>query len=202
MNIFVTGTSTNVGKTVVSAWICLHTKASYWKPIQTGSEIDSDKKVMEVLSPKTKRVDEVYLLKAPLSPYDAAKFEDIDIDVKKILSKTPERTVIEGAGGICVPIQENFQMLDLAALSNSHTLVVAKSELGMLNHLFMTIDALARRSISIIGVVLIGNTENFLIKTIEKFTKVRVLQILPVVENVKRMIDTTPLPNEIYRTFQ
>jgi dethiobiotin synthetase/malonyl-CoA O-methyltransferase len=84
-NVVVTGTDTNVGKTVVSAWICSHTNVNYWKPIQTGDDSDSD--VVAKLSPHTKIIPEAYKLKAPLSPYDAAKLENVEIDRNRPLSK-------------------------------------------------------------------------------------------------------------------
>ncbi|MDR3046469.1 MAG: dethiobiotin synthase, partial [Bacteroidales bacterium] len=95
MNIFVTGTDTDVGKTVVSAWICRQVNARYWKPLQTGCAEDSDKQTVKTLSPQTELVSEIYRLKAPLSPYDAAQLEGLEIDINKILETVPDKSVIE-----------------------------------------------------------------------------------------------------------
>ncbi|MDR3285096.1 MAG: dethiobiotin synthase [Holosporales bacterium] len=264
MNVFVTGTDTGVGKTIVSAWICQQTKACYWKPFQTGCEEDSrslselskqissrefegayeaqnrsvldiyeghwgesqifpklhedssieatyklpeeiDKKIVQLLSPETTIIDEVYCLKAPLSPYNAANLENIKINIDKVLeniSNIKSNTVIEGTGGILVPICENFQMIDLAQQTNSKVLIVAKSQLGFLNHIFLTVEILKRKNIQIIGIVLVGKVENFLIKTIEKFSKVKVLSILPIMPDLFKLISNTPLPREIYEVLQ
>ncbi|MDR1333494.1 MAG: dethiobiotin synthase [Holosporales bacterium] len=202
MNIFITGTDTDVGKTVVAAWICKHTGASYWKPIQTGCEFDSDKATVARLSGTTNVLDEVYKLKAPLSPYDAANLEGIQIDKAKLLDRVPDKTVIEGAGGILVPIYESFLMMDLAKMTGSKVLIVARSKLGFLNHILLTAKILEHENIPVIGIVLIGSTDDSTIRTIEAFSKIKVLSVLPIAEDVCELIDQTPLPGEIARVIQ
>ncbi|MDR3317551.1 MAG: dethiobiotin synthase [Puniceicoccales bacterium] len=199
MNIFVTGTDTDVGKTIVSAWICYQTGASYWKPIQTGS--DSDSKVIKQLSPQTQIINEAYKLKAPLSPYDAASIEKIDIDITKITNNILSQTLIEGTGGILVPIAKNFRMIDLAEKFNTKTLIVARSKLGFLNHIFLTVEVLQNRNIPIIGIILNGETDDSLIRTIEHFSGIKVLQILSHSENIKQMIRKVVVPNVIKEIF-
>lgn len=193
MNIFVTGTDTDVGKTVVSSWICKNTYAKYWKPIQTGD--DSDKDFVKKYSPKTNLIDEIYKLKAPLSPYDSAKLESVSIDKNKLLKNIPDKTVIEGAGGLLVPICENFYMADIIKNTNSKTLIVAKSKLGFLNHIFLTVEYLKSHNIDILGIIINGETN--LVETIEYFSKIKVLQILPFKDNVSMSIDSVSLPKEI-----
>ena len=95
MRLFVTGTDTDVGKTVVSSWICMHTGAAYWKPIQTGN--DSDSGVIQKYSTATVVIPEVYRLAAPLSPYNAAHCEGLEIDSHKLICHS-NHVVIEGAG--------------------------------------------------------------------------------------------------------
>lgn len=175
MNIFVTGTDTDVGKTFVSAWICLHTGATYWKPIQTGMEMDRD--FVANIAKKSKILDEVYHLKAPLSAYDAANIENTRINRDVFFENIPDHTIIEGAGGVLVPISENFMMADLMKDLNACALVVAKSRLGFLNHIFLTVEALKARNINILGIVVNGKTDK--IATIEKFTNIEVLANIP-----------------------
>jgi dethiobiotin synthase len=194
INIFITGTDTDVGKTVVSAWICMHTRADYWKPIQTGN--DSDKDIITKLSPHTKIIAEVYKLRAPLSPYDAANMENIAIDVNAF-SKNLGNTVIEGAGGVLVPITENFLMADLVKMCDAKALVVAKSKLGMINHLLMTVEVLRARGIDILGIIINGSIEDNLKCTIEEFSKLKILSIIPQDDDVDKALRITALPPEI-----
>jgi dethiobiotin synthetase/malonyl-CoA O-methyltransferase len=197
VNIFVTGTDTGVGKTIVSAWICRQSGASYWKPIQTGSGSDSDRKTVKQLSEKTSIIGEVYKLRAPLSPYDAANREKISLDIDKLEENIPQKTVIEGAGGILVPIAEKFQMIDFAAKMNAKVLIVAKFKLGFLNHIFLTVEVLKSRAIPIAGIVISGESDDFLLRTIERFSGEKILKILPHAKNIQKMIEKESIPGEI-----
>jgi dethiobiotin synthase len=198
MNIFVTGTDTGVGKTIISAWICMHTNTYYWKPIQTGD--DSDSNTVAMFSPHTKIIPEAYKLTAPLSPYDAANLENMEID-RNLFSKNLENTIIEGAGGVLVPISKNFFMADLIKTCNAKALIVAKSRLGIINHLLMTIEVLRMRRIDIIGIVLSGGIENNLKHTIEKFSGLKVLAVVPKCCILPETLKNTPVPSEITDTF-
>ncbi|MDR2268111.1 MAG: dethiobiotin synthase [Holosporaceae bacterium] len=193
-NIFVTGTDTDVGKTVVSAWICMHSRSSYWKPIQTGNDSDGD--AVTKLSPSTKIIAEAYKLVAPLSPYDAAKLEKIDID-RNAFSVNLENTVIEGAGGVLVPIAKNFLMADLIKICNAKVVIVAKSKLGMINHLLMTAEVLKARGVDILGFVINGEIDDNLRRTIEEFSKLKILAIVPYGGNLIKTLQDTPVPSEI-----
>jgi dethiobiotin synthase len=193
MNIFVTGTDTDVGKTVVSAWLCLHTNADYWKPIQTRN--DSDKNVVAKLSPRTRIIPEIYKLKAPLSPYDASKLEDIEID-RNLFRIDTHNTVIEGAGGILGPVAKNFLMVDLIKTCGAKVLIVAKSKLGMINHLLMTTEVLRSRAIDILGIVINGKIENNLKNTIEGFSKLKILSVIPQSADLVRMLQNKAFPLE------
>ena len=194
MNIFITGTDTDVGKTVVSSWICRHTDAQYWKPIQTGD--DSDTATVQKFSPSTKVLQNAYKLKAPLSAYDAAKRENITIEEEKIINMCPQNsTVIEGAGGSLVPITNDIMMADLINKLNAKVIIVAKSQLGFLNHIFLTVEALKSRGVDIIGIILNGKTD--LIDTIEKFSKCKILASLTSLDDIK----TKNLPPIIGKYF-
>jgi dethiobiotin synthetase len=200
LNIFVTGTDTDAGKTIISSWICVHTKAKYWKPIQTGN--DSDSQIVKELSPKTKIIPNAYQLKVPLSPFDSANLDNSKIDINKLTENKYDKIVIEGAGGALVPISENFYMADLIKSSNSKVVIVAKSKLGFLNHIFLTVESLKARDIGILGIIVNGEVEKFLIETIEKFSALKVLQVMPYMENIKAQLKNIELPKNIMEILQ
>src|SRR5882724_4544204 len=115
---FVTGTDTGVGKTVLSALLCAALDASYWKPIQTGTEVDSDTRAVELLAglPKEKLLPEVYQFAPPVSPHLAAQKAGVRIDLAKIklpVNASDIPLIVEGAGGVLVPLNENELMVDL-----------------------------------------------------------------------------------------
>jgi dethiobiotin synthetase/malonyl-CoA O-methyltransferase len=197
-NIFVTGTDTDVGKTVISAWVCLNTTAKYWKPIQTGD--DADREIVEKISPHTEVIPEAYQLNAPLSPYDAAKLENSEIRpdlFSEIIGREKSACVIEGSGGVLVPICENFYMADLIKKCNARALLVVKSRLGMINHALASVEALRRRDVDILGMVINGEIEPQLQNTLEKFSQAKVLQIMPFAKNLWETLKNVKLPPEI-----
>ena len=195
MNIFVTGTDTDAGKTTVSAWICSKIHTKYWKLIQTGN--DSDSEVIRKFSPSTEIIPEAYRLKAPLSAYDAANKESVTIDIEK-LTTAENRIVIEGAGGVFVPICDNFLMIDAIKGTNSKALVVARSKLGVINHILLTLFALKSKNIPIVGIIISGNIEENIKKTIEKFSGEKILAILPEQQSdLRPLFESTALPSEI-----
>ncbi|MDR0630953.1 MAG: dethiobiotin synthase [Holosporales bacterium] len=194
MNIFVTGTDTGVGKTIISSWICRHSGAKYWKPVQTGA--DSDSRAVRHISPRTVIIPEAYKLKAPLSAYDSAKLENATIEPAKIIARIPNNAVIEGAGGVLVPIAEGFFLADLIQQVNCKVVVVARSKLGFQNHIYLTIEALMRRNIDVLGIVI--NSHSDFVPTIERFSGVKVLQVFPWSKrDIVRTISATVLPREI-----
>lgn len=198
MNLFITGTDTDVGKTTVSAWICSKIKTTYWKPIQTGSDADAD--VIQKFAPQTKILPNAYRLKAPLSAWDAARLEQTTIDVRK-LQTARDKMLIEGAGGLLVPIAENFFMLDVLEQIHATALIVARSKLGMINHLLLTIFALHQRNIPVCGIVICGSIEKNIFETIEHFSKQRILAVLPETNDLKALFEQTPLPSEILKVL-
>ncbi|MDR0968203.1 MAG: dethiobiotin synthase [Holosporaceae bacterium] len=194
MNVFVTGTDTDVGKTAISAWICLHTNADYWKPIQTGD--DSDKSVVAQISPHTKILPEAYKLAAPLSAYDSAKLENTKIDVNAF-DRNLENTVVEGAGGALVPIADDFFTADLAKVCRAKALIVARSKLGFVNHILMTAEVLRARKIDILGIVINGQTEDYLKETVEKFSRLKILAVIPFSDDLATTLRSQKLPAEL-----
>lgn len=196
MNLFITGTDTDAGKTTVSAWICSKIKTTYWKPIQTGSDTDSD--IIRKFAPRTEILPNAYRLKAPLSAWDAARLEQKTLDVQKLRTER-DKILIEGAGGLLVPIAENFFMRDVIEQIHATALVVARSKLGMINHLLLTIFALHQRKIPVLGIIICGDIEKNIHDTIEHFSKERILKVLPETDDLKALFEQTPLPSEISR---
>jgi len=150
--VFVTGTGTEVGKTLVSLGLCLRFKADYWKPIQTGLDKDSDFIKRFLTGKKIHPCS--YDFKNPLSPNQAAQKEGRRIKLDKIKAPKSSFLVIEGAGGGLVPLNDKEMMIDLIQKLGFPVIVVAKSGLGTLNHTLLTLEALKARKIKMLGLIL------------------------------------------------
>ncbi|MDR2628632.1 MAG: dethiobiotin synthase [Puniceicoccales bacterium] len=194
-----TGTDTNVGKTTVAAWICQQVGVAYWKPIQTGNMRDSE--IVKILSPHTQIIDEIYRLSAPLSPYDAAKIDGISID-EGLLKRRIDNAVIEGAGGILVPIKVGFYMVDLIKFYTAKTIVVARSKLGVINHILMTMEVLKARNVDILGIIINGQMEENIKQTIELFSGFKILAHIPHGNDLHGMLRSMHVPSEISEVFR
>ena len=156
---FITGIGTGIGKTFVSAILTEALKADYWKPIQSGDLNNSDsKKIKALISNEQSFIHpEAYRLTKPLSPHAAAKLDKTTIDVKKIkLPKTKNTLIIEGAGGVMVPLNDKALMIDLIEQLNAQVIIVSQNYLGSINHTLLTIEALRNRNIPIAGIVFNG----------------------------------------------
>ena len=171
MKLFITGISTDVGKTIASAIITEALEADYWKPIQAGDLNDSDShKIQRYISNEKSVIHEnSYKLNTPVSPHLAAELDGITIDLKKITEpKTKNHLVIEGAGGIFVPLNETNFVLDLIR-PDYKVIVVSRHYLGSINHTLLTIEALKNSGIHIAGIIFNGNqnlpTETIILNT-------------------------------------
>lgn len=186
MKVFVTGTDTDAGKTIVSAWLCLHTGADYWKPIQSGHPPDRDADTVARLS-GARLHPERHLLREPLSPYDAAKIQGLRIELDDFhVPDTLRPLVIEGAGGVLVPVNESATMLDLVERLGAPVIVAARSGLGTINHTCLTLLALRSRGIAVLGVVLSGPLNPGNRQGIEHFGNVKVLAEIPPLDPLTR----------------
>lgn len=157
--IFVTGIGTDVGKTVVSAILAEALQADYWKPIQTGSyfSTDADKIRKYVSNPKTKIHPESIILKQYMSPHAAAELEGTEIALDKItIPPTENNLVIEGAGGIMVPLNDKEFIVDLIKKLDVQVVLVIQNYLGSINHTILSIDALKFRNLPVLGLVFNG----------------------------------------------
>ncbi len=136
---FVTGISTDVGKTITSAVLVEALQADYWKPVQTGDDSDSDTISSLISNSKTVIHKSSYSLKAPISPHAAAALEGVYIDHNKIQEPiTENHLIIEGAGGVLVPLNDSDTLLDII-MPTYHVVVVVKHYLGSINHSLLTI---------------------------------------------------------------
>ena len=159
MKLFITGIGTDVGKTIASAIITEALQADYWKPIQAGDLENSDSHKVKNYVSNSKSIfhPNSYALNTPASPHHAANLDHIVIDIKKIIEpKTNNHLVIEGAGGILVPLNEQETILDLIQ-PDYKVIVVSRHYLGSINHTLMTIEVLKSRKISIAGIIFNGD---------------------------------------------
>lgn len=162
MNLFVSGIGTNVGKTVVSAILVEALQTDYWKPIQSGVVDGKDSDTVKLLISNTKTVfhPESYLLKEPLSPHFAAKLDGVEIELNKIhLPKTANHLIIEGAGGLLVPINDTQYVIDIAKQFDCEIILVISSYLGCINHSLLSIDYLLRNQFKLKALVFNGEFE-------------------------------------------
>ena len=158
MKLFITGIGTDVGKTVVSAIVTQALEADYWKPIQAGDLDHSDTHKIKayVSNSKTKFHENSYALHTPASPHYAAEIDGVTIDLVKIAEpKTKNHLVIEGAGGIFVPLNNQDTIIDLIQ-PDYKVIVVSRHYLGSINHTLLTIEALKSRKIAIAGIIFNG----------------------------------------------
>ena len=164
MKLFITGISTDVGKTIASAIIVEALEADYWKPIQAGDLDNSDShKIKSLVSnSKTKINPNSYQLNTPASPHFAAELDGIKIDLKKIIEPNPDsyrednHLVIEGAGGVFVPLNDTDCVVDIIQ-QDYKVIVVSRHYLGSINHTLLTIEALKNRKIDIAGIIFSGD---------------------------------------------
>jgi dethiobiotin synthetase len=159
MKLFITGIGTDVGKTIASAIITEALEADYWKPVQAGDLENSDShKIKSFLSnEKTVIHPNSYALNTPASPHLAAELDGIVIDLKKIIEpETENHLVVEGAGGVFVPLNDTDCVIDL--IQNEYkVIVVSRHYLGSINHTLLTIEALQNRKIAVAGIVFSGD---------------------------------------------
>lgn len=176
---FITGTDTGVGKTVASALLCAALDAIYWKPIQTGTREGTDRAVVMKLAvlARNRTLPETYRFAPPVSPHLAARRAGVRIDLSRIQIPAlapKENLIVEGAGGVLVPINETQLMADLMAHLKLPVLLVARTALGTINHTLLSLAALRAASLEIRGVILVGITNGENRKAIEQYGKVPV----------------------------
>ncbi len=166
--IFITGIGTDVGKTVVAAIVTEALKADYWKPVQAGDLefSDTDRVRSWVSNDRSTFHPNSYALNTPMSPHASAKIDNIRIELSKIQPpETSNDLVIEGAGGLLVPLNEKETILDLIR-ADYKIIVVSRNYLGSINHTLLTLDALRNKGLKVSGIIFNGEevptTENII----------------------------------------
>ena len=190
---FITGTDTGVGKTFFSALLIKKYNFDYWKPIQTGKFIENDTFYIKqnIGIEKNRFHKPTYSFKKPLSPHLASNYEKISINMKKIKKPNSDRPlIIEGAGGILVPLNKKNLLIDLIKKFKFPVIVISKSILGTINHTLMTLEILKKNKINIFGVIL-NNIKNKKegyqnAKSIEDFGNIKVLGQISSINNITK----------------
>jgi dethiobiotin synthetase len=202
MKVFISGTDTNIGKTLISSWISIHTGFAYFKPIQTGLKEGRDSSQVQRLS-RVKIYPEIYAYQEPLSPHLAARIENDRIDIEKIRLPDENNLIIEGAGGVLVPINDKHLMVDLIKKLGAPVILVSRTILGTINHTLLSLEALRLRDIQVLGVVMNGeqNIEN--IKAIEFYGHTTILAGFPKLQKINNdILKKLPLSEKLTQIFK
>lgn len=187
--IVVTGTDTGIGKTVFSAALAGALGGLYWKPIQSGLEEASDSETVAALSGLASAdiLPEAYRLATPCSPHLAAEIDNVVIDSQRLDPPPSERPlVIEGAGGALVPVTRRLLYADLFARWGEPVVVVARTNLGTINHSLLTIEALRARGVPLLGIAFVGEPVEDSEATIAAIGGVKRLGRLPRIDPLDR----------------
>ena len=188
--LIVTATDTGVGKTVVSAMLTLALDGIYWKPIQAGAADGTDRERVAALTglPEERFRPERYVLREPLSPHRAAELDGIDIRVEhlELPADIPPgcRLIVEGAGGVLVPINRQMLQADVFSRWRAPSVLCARTSLGTINHTLLSLEALKRRGVEVLGVVFVGEAMPDSERTIVEFGGTKLLGRLPILERL------------------
>jgi dethiobiotin synthetase len=178
----VTGTDTGIGKTVFAAGLTQYLEGIYWKPIQAGLDGESDTQVTARLAELSsdRIIPERWRLKTPASPHLAAELDGVSIDVAALEPCSPRRPlIIEGAGGLMVPLTRDVLFIDIFARWGLPVVLCARTSLGTLNHTLLSLEALQRRRIPVLGIAFIGDAHASNEETLRHLGNVPVLGRLP-----------------------
>ena len=178
----VCGTDTDVGKTIVSAWLVQGLKAYYWKPVQSGLDGGGDRgRVRDLLKLSDDRLlPEAYAFQQPVSPHWAAEIDGVELDPRALtLPAVDGPLVVETAGGLMVPLTRRWMQIDQLQEWQRPVVLVARSGLGTLNHTLLSLEALRKRQIRVLGIILNGPPHDDNPATLEQFGDATVLGHLP-----------------------
>ncbi len=177
MKLFITGIGTEVGKTVCSAVLVQYFKAEYWKPVQSGDLHYTDSHKIEAWTDQTVCYPETYRLQLAASPHQSAREENLHIDLDRFqLPETDQPLIVEGAGGLMVPLSDNRFIIDLIEVLNLPAALVIRNYLGCINHSLLSIMALKQRNINLEYLILNGefpeDTERVICSFVEEGTEI------------------------------
>lgn len=183
----ITGTDTDIGKTVVAAMLTLALDAYYWKPVQCGVQGGVDTKAVQKMTqlPAERFAPERYILSEPLSPHRAAELDGVEINVNALeIPRVDGPLLIEGAGGLMVPMTRDVLQIDVFARWRLPVILVARTGLGTLNHTLLSLEALKTRRIPVHGIIFSGEDNPDNIRTIHEFSGAKILGRLPVLDSL------------------
>ncbi len=185
--LFVTGIGTGIGKTIVSAILVEKLKADYWKPIQSGDldNSDTDKVRRLVSNPTSKFHPECYRLTQPFSPHKSAALDGIEICLENFtIPATENQLVIEGAGGLMVPLNNQDLMIDLIDHLNAEVILIIQHYLGSINHSLLSLEVLKIRNIPVEGIIFNGQSDKYSEDIILKHYPIKVIARIPELNNI------------------
>lgn len=193
----VTGTDTGIGKTIVCAMLVQALNAAYFKPVQAGLDEPTDTDTVQMLSglPSNRFLNETYRLKEPASPHLSAAMEGIEIETDRLqLPDSEFPLIVEGAGGVMVPLTSEILFLDIFARWRLPTIVVARTSLGTINHTLLSVRALRDRGVLVHGVIFVGDAHQENERIIPHLGNVRHLGRVPFLDPLDK--------DSLSRTFQ
>jgi dethiobiotin synthetase len=185
----VTGTDTGIGKTTVAAMLVLALDALYWKPIQSGTEEGTDRQRVQALTqlPDDRFLPERYVLSRPLSPHRAAELDGVAIEAEALALPPFDRMLlIEGAGGLMVPVTRKKLQIDVFAGWGLEIILCARTGLGTINHTLLSVEALRSRHMPLHGLIFVGDDNPDNIRTIAELSGVHILGHVPRLNRVDR----------------
>ncbi|MGH6854852.1 MAG: dethiobiotin synthase [Aestuariivirga sp.] len=188
--IIVTGTDTGIGKTVFAAGLAGLLDGVYWKPVQAGLGEETDSEIVQRLSglPADRILPEAWRLKTPASPHLAAEIDGVVIDPETISLPPADRPlIIEGAGGLMVPLNRQTLFIDVFVRWRAPVVLCARTALGTINHTLLSIEALRRRNIAILGVAFIGDEH------LENWRIIAEMSGVPILGRLPRLDPLTPV---------
>ena len=201
MKVFVTGTDTNIGKTIVCSWLALHTDHAYFKPIQCGTHPSTDSQTVKKMAGQGV-FKETFCFNKPLSPHLASVLENVEIDINTIKLPNTNNLIVEGAGGLLVPINKTTLVIDLISFLSLPVILVTRPSLGTINHTLLSIEALRLRKIPLLGVIMNNGIDQNNIEAIEFYGRVKVLACLPKLGHIsKEVLREVPLTKELKKIF-
>lgn len=180
--IFVTGIGTGIGKTIVSAVLVEKLKADYWKPVQSGDLDNSDTDKVKSLVTNTVSFfhPESYRLSQPFSPHKSAAIDGMNIEPQKIITPTTDnRLIVEGAGGLMVPLNKQFLMIDLIRQLKAEVILVSENYLGSINHTLLSVYLLKKEQIPVKGIIFNGLKDIYSEEFILEYSGFKLLGHIP-----------------------
>ncbi|MBF0621764.1 MAG: dethiobiotin synthase [Magnetococcales bacterium] len=183
--LFLTGTDTDVGKTVAAAWLLPRMKGNYFKPVQAGLSGETDSQVVQRLSglSSDRFFPGIYDLQRPMSPHESARLEGVEIDMTRfVLPESDRPLLVEGAGGLMVPLNRDALIIDLMVQLALPVVLVSRTALGTINHTLLSLEALRARGLEVLGVILNGPIHEANRRAIATYGHVRILAEIPHLE--------------------